>query len=335
MTIRGFLFSLYLIRTEIIHFHMKAASVIVLLCFLSVFHSTGQQVPQNSQYMFSIFSFNPGQTGSTEAMSATLRHRQQWIGMEGAPLSTEAHLDMPVRLWGSQSGAGLTLSKDEAGFNRDINIMGTYAYHVPVGKGLLGLGLSAGIVHRALSAQWYIPESGSGAGATNDPSIPQGDESKAAMDINIGAYYQTVKYFIGISSTHLNKPSFSIASVTDQLARHYYITAGYTWQLNHPSWQIMPSVLWCSNGVTSSLTGNILAMYNKKLWAGVSYRRSDAVTCLIGLNLASGLRIGYSHDFTISGLGKEAGGSHEFLVNYRFRIERERSTNKYKSIRYL
>jgi hypothetical protein len=65
------------------------------------------------------------------------------------------------------------------------------------------------------------------------------------------------------------------------------------------------------------------------------FREGDALTGIIGFELYSGLRIGYSYDFPISEIRKGTSGSHEFLVSYSFDIGLGKSTTKYKSIRFL
>jgi hypothetical protein len=78
-----------------------------------------------------------------------------------------------------------------------------------------------------------------------------------------------------------------------------------------------------------------LIRYNKKVWGGVSYRYSDAMIGMIGLELFNGIRLGYAYDFTISDMGNNSSGSHEFMVNYCFDLGLGKSPMKYKSIRFL
>ena len=76
-------------------------------------------------------------------------------------------------------------------------------------------------------------------------------------------------------------------------------------------------------------------MYNKKFWAGVSYRVGAAVVGMIGIDILNGVKIGYSYDFDTSALISYPKGSHEIMVGYDFTLGIEKTPQKYKSIRYL
>jgi oligopeptidase B len=52
---------------------------------------------------------------------------------------------------------------------------------------------------------------------------------------------------------------------------------------------------------------------------------------MIGLELFNGIRLGYAYDFTISDMGNNSKGSHEFMVNYCFDL----GLGKSRSEQYL
>ena len=56
-----------------------------------------QQLPQFSQYMYNMISINPAYAGSREVMVVNLLNRNQWIGVEGAPITQtlSAHSSLP------------------------------------------------------------------------------------------------------------------------------------------------------------------------------------------------------------------------------------------------
>jgi len=117
---------------------------VVLLTWTSTF---GQQDPVYSQYMFNTMAINPGYAGSNNIICATAVSRQQWIGFEGAPSTTIFHVDAAVQPFGISSGVGLALMNDQAGFDKNMGITGTYAYQKELGFGKLGIGLSFGMLN--------------------------------------------------------------------------------------------------------------------------------------------------------------------------------------------
>ena len=84
-------------------------------------------------------------------------------------------------------------------------------------------------------------------------------------------------------------------------------------------------------------------VYMEPLIFGVWYRglpykpvenqsNRDAVVMLVGVNLPSGLNIGYSFDYTISKLGPGSGGAHEFSLVYTWPMRNPRKPPKDKLI---
>jgi hypothetical protein len=76
-------------------------------------------------------------------------------------------------------------------------------------------------------------------------------------------------------------------------------------------------------------------MYNKKFWAGVTYRVGSAVVGMIGMDIMNGVKVGYSYDFDTSALANFSKGSHEIMLGYSFTLGVEKTPQKYKSIRFL
>jgi type IX secretion system PorP/SprF family membrane protein len=285
--------------------------------------------------MFNTMSYNPGIAGTSGLICATAINRQQWVGFNGAPSTTVFNISAPVTLFQIKSGVGLQIQSDNIGFDKDINISGSYSYLLEMGQGTMGIGLSLGMINETLSPTWSIPQDDSHTPATGDPLIPESKESFLSFDMGLGVYYKAEKYYAAFSVTHLNQPSLDFTKGQSYISRHFYLTAGYTLQLPNPALELLPSVFAFSDGKVSQVTVTSLVRYNKKVWGGVSYRAGDALIGMAGFELYNGLRIGYAYDFTISDIRKSSSGSHEFMVNYCFDLSLGKSPIKYKSVRFL
>ena len=55
-----------------------------------------QQRPQYSQYMLNNYLLNPALTGIEDYADVRFGHRQQWVGLEGAPVTYYVSAHMPV-----------------------------------------------------------------------------------------------------------------------------------------------------------------------------------------------------------------------------------------------
>jgi type IX secretion system PorP/SprF family membrane protein len=285
--------------------------------------------------MFNTLTFNPGVSGISGMICATALNRQQWIGFKGAPSVTVFSISSPITLFHIKSGIGFVVESDNTGFDKDINLSGSYSYLMDLGQGKLGLGLTLGMLNKALSPSWQIPPGEYHTPASGDPLIPENKESYVAFDAGIGAFYKTDKYYAGFSVTHINEPKIKFSKGLPYVSRHYYLTAGYTLQLTNPSFELLPSFFAFSDGKVAQIAVSTLVRYNKKVWGGVSYRAGDAIIGIIGVELYNGIRIGYAYDFPMSDIRKSTTGSHEFMINYCFDFSTGKSPMRYKSIRFL
>lgn len=308
-------------------------SVILLLVLVTV--SYPQQDPTYSQPMFNQMAFNPGYAGGSDMVCFSLLTRQQWVGFEGSPSTTMLTANMPFKVFGISSGAGLTLMSDQIGFEDNLSIALSYAYRLDIGAGKLGIGLSAGMYNKSLKPKWKIPDSENHTPATGDPLIPENDESVVSFDLGFGLFYRTDDLYVGLSTTHLNEAKLKYTKGTPYLKRQYYLIAGYTLPFGKPLFEVTPSIFIYSDGKTSQISINTMVLYNKKFWGGVSYRAGDAISGMIGIELFSGIRIGYAYDFTTSDIRKNSNGTHEFMIGYCFNLSLDRSPQRYKSVRFL
>jgi type IX secretion system PorP/SprF family membrane protein len=156
---------------------VKRLILITILYLAALQMVLPQQDPLISQYMFGVPVFNPGATGSSGMICATAINRQQWIGLPGAPVTTTFNVNAPVKLFGSQSGVGLLVRSDKAGFDSDISISLDYSYFFDFGPGQLGIGLSGGIINKTLDPTWVIPAGDVYVPPSGDPLIPENKES--------------------------------------------------------------------------------------------------------------------------------------------------------------
>ena len=107
--------------------------------------------------------------------------------------------------------------------------------------------------------------------------------------------------------------------------------------------EITPSTLIKTDGVSLQFDVNAMVDYlNNKFWAGLSYRKTDAVVIMLGLKPFGpgpyeNLKIGYSYDITTSAMGGSgmSSGSHEIYVGYCFKIEMVKPVESYKNLRFL
>ena len=291
-----------------------------------------QQDPYFSQYMNNPFIINPGYAGINDVVCLNATARQQWVGIKGAPNTTIFDGNAPVKPFGINSGVGVSVVSDNIGFNKNLGFNLAYSYKIDLKKGKLGLGINAGFFNDALKATWITPQTNA---STEDNSIPGVSESAFGIDMGLGAYYKNDELYFGLSIAHLLQPKVKYQNTSTYLNRNYNMLAGYRFVLPNPLIEIRPSTYLTSDGKVVSLTLNTNIVYNKKFWGGVSYRTGDAIIAMLGIELFNGLKVGYSYDYTTTGLQHYNSGTHEITLAYCFNLKVEKTPQKYKSVRFL
>ena len=315
---------------------MKKFFSLNILLFI-FYISSAQQDPQFSLNMFNNLSVNPGYAGSKDAVDLVLLGREQWMGFKGAPKTQVFSIHTPFKLFKAKNGAGLSITNDKIGFETNMGINLAYAYHKDMGQGDLGIGFDIGLINQSLSPNWIYPDAGS------DPAVPVGGKDKPMIfDVGIGAFYKTDNFYLGISSSHINQPKIKYKDGISNndysfISRHYYISAGYSYQLANPLFEFRPSIFIESDQTSSQYSLNGRLIYNKRFWGGVSYRVTDATVAMFGIDFLSGLNVAIAYDMPMTSKinYKYQNGSFEFMIGYTFNVSIEKEKNIYKSIRFL
>jgi len=309
--------------------------------------SFAQQDPQFSQNMYNRLYNNPGVAGSNNAICATLLYRQQWITFDGNPETFLLSVHSPFRLFNMSWGGGLNIVKDGLGNENTLFVKGSLAYRMALGTGNLGVGLTLGMLQKKIGSNWVSIDP-----FAQDAAIPDNGAGKTGFDMDFGVYYKTDKLYLGLSALHLPSgtlsDSYSASSTPGavpvdfnyKIARHYYIMAGYDYDLpiDMPL-TLQPSVFVKSDAASTQVDVNVNLLYNNMVWVGVSYRMQDALVPMIGFmkdGIADGvLKIGVSYDVTTSILRQYSNGSIEVMASYCFNLPDKTIVKKHKTVRFL
>jgi len=315
---------------------MKKIYLFILLSILSI-EIFSQQDPQFAHNQDNLLFTNPAYAGMSDGICATAISRQQWVGFEGAPTTTLAGIHSKVKLFGINSGIGLSITDDRFEFEKNFQAKLAYSYHKRVRGGVLGIGVEAGIINKDLQGEWKFPD----PDGQNDPFVFIEDgKTKAAFlfDLGIGAFYKAGdRFYASFSISHLHQPAVKFYNINSAsfLRRHYFATAGYNFRLLNSPIEMQPSVFVKFDGTKMQYSGNISALYNKKVRLGVSYRNLEAIIPMVSFELISGLKVGYAYELSLTKIMTVSKGSHEIFVAYCFDFFGGNNNYKYRSILYL
>ena len=269
-----------------------------------------QQLPQFTQYMYNTISINPAYAGSREIMVVNILNRNQWFGVDGAPVTQtlSVHSSIP----GSNFGAGLSVVSDRIGYEKNVFAYADMSYTINLSeKHRLAFGIKAG------GSKYNLDDL-----LLNDPqyaSDPYLQDLNHKMIPNFGAgiYFRSESLYFGFSSPKLfnYKNSQNIDYVVIDRV-NIYANGGFLFDLN-PNIKIKPTfLLKYTNGAPVSIDLTASVFLHELVWLAGMYRLNDSLGFLVNIKLVKGLSVGYAYDFIVSDLNPYTYGSHEIMLNF-------------------
>ncbi len=329
--------------------NMKKLFIITASIFCTV-TVMAQAKPFYTQYILNQYILNPGVTGIENYTDVKISNRNQWTGINGAPVTSYISIHAPLgkedlrtsstsfeipgndprgqRLWQEYTapdphhGVGFTAMNDKAGYINRWTVNATYAYHQPLSvKTTLSAGFTGGITSVNLDRskiEWASLD-------PNDPAIgiSNGELKKIKPELGAGLWLYSARYFVGLSALNIipGKAQF----VNDDkygtfYTPNYFITAGYRFSLTNDV-MMMPSVMvqyWKPQ--LTGLHANVKMQYLDKFWVGGSYRFSDVISGysgMAGINVSNTFNISYAYESaTTSRLRNYTKNTHEIMLGF-------------------
>ncbi len=328
---------------------MKKIFLIAMGCLSSVI-VMAQAKPFYTQYILNNYILNPGVTGIENYTDIKLSNRNQWTGINGAPVTSYFSIHAPIgktdlrtsatsfevpgdnprgqRLWeeytppDAHHGIGFIAMNDKAGYINRWSLSASYAYHKPLSvKTTLSAGINGGFTSVNLDRskiEWANLD-------PNDPAIgiSTGELKKVKPEIGAGLWLYSARYFLGLSALNIIPGKAKFVN-NDKYGAYYtpnyFLTAGYRFSLTDEV-MVMPSVMvqyWQPQ--LAGLHTNVKLQYLDKVWVGGSYRFSDLISgysAMAGLNISNTLNISYAYEnATTSRLRTYTKNTHEIMVGF-------------------
>ncbi len=291
---------------------MRKIKILIMGVFCAATWSTyAQHEAMFTQYMNNELVVNPAYAGSQEALSVTALYRNQWAGFAGAPktMSLNAH----TLLRNDHIGLGGYIVSDEIGANSTTHMFGTAAYRTKVADDIdIHFGISVGVSnYKGSYGDLFVQNSA-------DPNF---SENYSSINPNFGAgvYMYSDKFYIGAGSPRLLWTTSKVGFYEAFSQRaHGFLTSGYVFDLADFV-KFKPTVFFkFVPGSPSELDLTANFIYKDKYWGGLAYRSGESVDLLVMYQFNQQFKLGYSYDIGINSLSPYNGGSHEFVLNYRF-----------------
>ncbi|TAF44759.1 MAG: type IX secretion system membrane protein PorP/SprF [Sphingobacteriales bacterium] len=316
--------------------NIKKNIIIIIITFVAFKTANAQQNIQFTQYMFNSLSVNPAYAGYKEEWFVQSGLRTQWVGIDGAPKTGSLSVDGIIDPEHKKMGIGLQLTGDKLGPQSSVSGYLNYAYRLQLDAfdtKRLSFGLGVGVTNYSLDGGIL------NSVVKNDPSVPISQFSNFIPDARVGVYYNTNKFYTGVSISDLFSGGIGdnlvdVNSVTYsniKRKRNLYFIMGTLHNLNEEL-KLRPSILVKEDfrGPTS-LDINTMFIFKDKFWLGASYRTAlnakfqnysqgqyltstNAMSAVMQIFVTDELRVGYSYDYTLNGLRTQQSGAHEITI---------------------
>ena len=287
-------------------------TILTIICAFILQSMYSQQDSQYTQYMYNTPLINPAYAGSRETITAFLLHRNQWVGLDGAPVTNNFSINMPVG--DSNFGVGLNFVNDEIGPVAENQISVDLAYFIQISENYkLSLGLKGtGNLFQLDVNKLRI----------YDPADPQFQNMNTEFSPNVGAglYLFSDKTYFGLSVPNFFE-SYRYNDNNIEITKekmHFYFIAGHVFTLSD-NIDFKPAVLSKiveGAPLQADITANFL--FFDKLTLGAAYRWDASVSALAGFQISDSWFIGYGYDLETTKLSNYNSGSHEIFLRYEF-----------------
>ena len=306
-----------------------------------IFRLSAQNEAPFSQYHMALGYYNPASAGRSGELDVSALYRLQWVGWSNAPKTTFATANMPFRFMKKEHGVGVVVVSDNiSSLYQDLSAGLQYAYLKKIGNGTLRAGVQLGMVSRTAGGALIITPDSTDSSGGSDIAIPSSKIEKKVFDANLGLYYATDKWFVGVAVMHLLEPVIETDNLYTFINRGYNFTGGYNIRLTNPLFELQPSVFVQTNLNTYRADLTARAVYGKKYSAGLSWRvnenrLADAVVWMLGATFGK-IEGGYAYDIPLSNVGRGTTGSHELFLRYKMQLNKPKTgKSKHKSVRLL
>ncbi|SMG29133.1 type IX secretion system membrane protein, PorP/SprF family [Marivirga sericea] len=177
--------------------------IFALLISIFVFElpSIAQQLPVYNHFYLTPYLYNPAEAAAYPFRTVSLNHRQQWRGVEGAPVVTTLTFESPFDY--KKYGLGATLRNFDRGLLTTTDFLATYSYRINLTKNSsFHFGISGGLTANSIDIT-QIQD-------LNDPAINNFLNNNIQPISNVGFKLETSSGInFGASLPRLFKPQYA------------------------------------------------------------------------------------------------------------------------------
>ncbi len=278
-----------------------------MLIFFLVQISFAQQekLSDNNLLIKNRFLYNPANMGDTYKSSAFMNYRNRFTGIKDAPETQNFGISSAI---GEKTNLGAIFTNDKRGAIENIEAKLFYSYNVKFSdRNKIAFGIGGGFQKVSLNNSKIIADN------EDDILLIDNDFENSKFTSNAGLRYN----FIDSSGRNL-EIGFAMPNVANM---RFNFLASYNMPFSkldvqpYFAYRMMESTALKSFQFDAGLT----LEWNKKFWAGFTYKSNSSYVILLGLN-AKQISIAYAYEIGSEDIAKVSDGTHEVQLIYNFSL---------------
>ncbi|MBK6266509.1 PorP/SprF family type IX secretion system membrane protein [Marivirga sp. S37H4] len=288
---------------------------LILGCLTAILYGglnrvVAQDLPVYNQFYFNPFLYNPAFLGINEGTEINSVYRQQWLGIEDAPINSSFTLQ---HTGNSNVSLGLTLQYESAVLLQKNAFLITYGYKLPLGhEHSLSFGISGGIGRYGLDLSQID---------TSDPALQGAGSNTYYADGNFGFLYDNRRWQLSFAVNNIFDANpysqDNLSNLKFSNLKSLMGSVSYEFLFNNPSIVFKPYLLYRTGGKDfQQAEAAGVFYYQDKIWAGGAYRYQSNPALFVGFNLLENLKLSYSYEFPPAQFDAVQAGSHELMFSY-------------------
>jgi len=278
-----------------------------------------QQDPVFNQYMNNLLTVQPAYAGMSGYVNMTAMSRIQWVGFDGAPVTSTFTIQGPFKKY--NVGLGLSVITDRFGPVRQTGVYADYSFRVLLNDDqYVSFGIKGGFNrYEALLTDLSVHD-------PNDPVVAFDINKKYMPNFGLGFMWHADNFFVGASVPKIfrNKINSNSGETVYQEEMNFYAMGGIVFDIAD-NVKFKPTVLarWSQN-TPSVVDFSANALFYDRVWVGATYRLQNSYGLLFQVFVNSRVKLGYAYDLTTFRPSQYNAGTHEFMLSYDFPVKRKR-----------
>ena len=306
------------------------------LLFLGVFCSglcygtlLAQISPSFTQFFMNPYRINASYAGIEGRPAIFLAHRQQWVGIEDAPVTTTFSIHTPLN---NGVNLGADFYHDSRGILNTNSFLFTVGYTIAFSqKDYLRFGLSGGLGFRNIDLSQVDNPS--------DPALLNVVENNLYINGHFGVSYHTGYFSIGLAMPNLFEPNLNNTSTFENGGisplNEVILNTSYRFYFGLDDYAFEPHLLYRYSSVLPKQF-ELAGIFHLKnvVWVGGSYRQEYGISALGGIKVKNQMAFGYSYGIGLQSIPGIGSSTHEFSFSIQLgqkRRSRRKTQNLYLS----